>query len=168
MSSTPTPVTPATAPVPSPSKPDELQDVEKDVEEVFSLGKSHLVLIILLGLALLGSVYLWDSRRAQDADQRAEIALVKEQVAEEKAVEADKTNAAVQLQNTQQQAMLSQMKASMDRVNATLAQAVADRDAALHTQTTQIITLAPSALATQWGAVAQEPTPSLDTSGNFT
>ena len=81
MSSTPVPVSPApsipvetttaNSPVPKPAKTDDLQNIEKDVEKVFSFGASHLVLIILLGLSLLGAFYLFDSRRTQAADQRA-------------------------------------------------------------------------------------------------
>ena len=177
MSSTPVPVSPApsipvetttaNSPVPKPAKTDDLQNIEKDVEKVFSFGASHLVLIILLGISLLGAFYLFDSRRTQAADQRAAIAQLKEQQAESTAASADKNNQTLQAQVNQQMAALNARSMQLQQEVASLTQAIATRDSTLKAQTTQIVTLAPPALATQWGAAATEPAPSIDASGNF-
>jgi hypothetical protein len=129
-------------------------------KKIISYGLSHLVLLVACFVALLGCVYLYDSKRAELADTRATAAEAKAQV-------ADQQNAGVQVQTQRQMAALAQQNQFLQNQIAALASAIAQRDAALAGQRQEIAGLAPPALAQEWGAAAQETAPPVDSQGHF-
>jgi len=148
---------PSTPPATGPTN--ELQVVEKKVKAAWAFGASHLVLIACLAAALLGAIYLWDSKAADRADARAALA-------QALSAQKDKDNAALQKTNADQQAQFARQNAALQGEVSSLASAVAKRDATFQTHAAAVPTLAPPALAIEWGKAASEPAPVVDTSGN--
>jgi len=133
---------------------------QKEEKKIIAFGASHLVLIVSLCLAVILSVYLWDSKRADQADARAVLAMAHAQA-------SDQQNKMFQVQVTQQIAALAEQNKALQSQVFMLVSAIAQRDAALSVKTQEIKTLPPTTLATQWGAAAQEPAPTIDDKGNF-
>jgi hypothetical protein len=149
-----------TSPTPPAAVPiNELGVIEKDVKTAWTFGVSHLVLIVCVLIALVGAIYFWDSKAADRADARANLA---QALSDQK----DKDNAALQKSNIDQQAQFVRQNAALQSAVSSLASAVAKRDATFQTHAAAIPTLAPPALAIEWGKAASEPTPVVDTSGN--
>ena len=142
------------------TKPTEDQIIVKDVEKVFAFGKSHLILLGLLFLALLGGVYLYDSKRTDRAEAAQALAVYQAQTADQQAKSA-------QAQNTARQQQAAQQIAALQLQVKTLADSIVARDKALTTQAATVPTLTPAALGAQWGTAATEPAPPVDASGNF-
>lgn len=134
--------------------------LENDIKKVWTFGISHLVLVGLLCVALIGGVYLYDSKRADKADAQAAISAVQ-------AKQQEQVNAQLQQQNVQLQAIVAADKVQQEQTAAALIAASEALKAATAKQVASVPTLTPSALAIQWGQLAQEPTPAIDTSGDF-
>jgi DNA repair exonuclease SbcCD ATPase subunit len=133
---------------------------ESEGKKIIAFGFSHLVLLLACFIALLGCVYLYDSRRADAAEARAALA-------EAKAHTSDQQNAAFQQQTAQQIAALAEQNKLLQSQVGSLAAAIQQRDAALAQRQQEITTLPPSDLAEQWGAAAGEPAPALDGQGRI-
>src|ERR1700752_1444987 len=138
----------------------EIQKIEADVKKVFSFGLSHLVLIGLLMAAMCASIYLYDSRRADQADSRAALAETTAQLEE-------KQNAAVQQQNEQTLQAVQQSNLLLQQQVAALIAATQQRDANLLKDQVIVKTMTPPVLATKWGEVANDNPPAIDSTGNF-
>lgn len=148
---------PPTPPVTGPTN--ELRVLEKDIKAAWRFGASHLVLILCLAVALIGAVYLWDSKASDRADAKAALANAL-------SAQKDKDNAVLQKVNADQQAQFARQNAALQSEVSSLASAVAKRDATFQIQAAAVPTLAPPALAIEWGKAASEPAPAVDTSGN--
>ena len=134
--------------------------VSAEARKALSYGLSHLILLTLLFAAVVGGVYLYDSKRTDQAESKAQLSQATAQV-------ADAQNTKLQAQTAQQIQLLAQQNASLQAQVAALAAAITQRDSALATQIAAAKSLPPPALATQWGVSAQEPAPSIDQQGNF-
>jgi hypothetical protein len=134
--------------------------IEQEARKVLSYGLSHLIMLIACALLLVGSVYLYDSRRADQADARAALA-------EAKAKFTQDQNTTVQAQTQEQIAALAEQNKVLQSQVGALASSIEARDAQLAQRQAQITTLPPSDLAQEWGAAAQEPAPGLDSQGHF-
>jgi phosphohistidine phosphatase SixA len=134
--------------------------LESDIKKVWTFGVSHLVLVGMLCVALIGGVYLYDSKRADSADAQAALSAIQ-------AKQQEQVNAQLQQQNVQLQAVIATDKVQQEQTAAALISATQALKAATAKQVASVPTLAPPALATEWGQLAQEPTPSIDTAGNF-
>ena len=137
-----------------------MADLVTEEKKLLAFGASHLILIMACFLSLLGSVYLYDSKRAE----RAEAQLA---AAQSQAKIVDSQNQTLQAQTQQQIAVLAQQNQALQSQIQALSVAIAQRDAQLVQSQQNILTLPPTQLAEQWGAVAQEPAPALDSQGHF-
>jgi hypothetical protein len=137
-----------------------MADLVTEKKKLLAFGTSHLILIIACFLSLLGSIYLYDSRRAE----RAEMQLA---AAQTQAKIVDNQNQVLQAQTQQQITALAQQNQALQVQIQALSTAIAQRDARLVQSQQNILTLPPTQLAEQWGAAAQEPAPVLDTQGHF-
>jgi hypothetical protein len=137
----------------------EAQVIEKDIKVAWAFGVSHLMLIGLLALALVGCCLLWASKSADRADARAALANAL-------SAQKDKDNVAIQKTNADIQAQWARDRAELQGEVSSLASAVAKRDNTFQQHATTIPNLAPPALALEWGKAAGEPAPSVDVSGN--
>lgn len=127
-----------------------IQTVETDAKKVWAFGVSHLVLISLLFVSLVGSVYLFDSRRVDKADYAAQLA----QQHEAQVVAANTT-------------FQQQTQARIAELTATVAQLQSKqqvRNSQLATQQKTDESLAPTDLADRWEKLVPDskvlPTPS--------
>ncbi len=130
-----TPVTPKSVAAPE-TLGTEIAAIEKRIG--VWLDPTHIVLLILLAIATLGGVYLFESKQVGVAEAKAEIATQAAKVAQEAGASAAVQNAAVQEQskeveaamaaaNTQLQAANSQLIAANKQLtNKLLAQQTAD------------------------------------------
>lgn len=134
--------------------------VEDDVKKVISFGLSHLVLVGMLCVALIGAIYFYDSRRADRADAQAALSALQ-------AKQQEQVNVQLQQQNVQLQAIVAADKIQQEQTAAALVAAANALKAATAKQIASIPTLAPPALAVEWGQLAQEPTPAINAAGNF-
>ena len=144
-----------------------LNGVEKEVKSIVSFGTSHLILIVLLALTLVGSVYLWDSKRSDLADAKASAAVLQAQQADQKAKTADQQNQALQASTLAQIQALTTSNRSLQAQVSSLASAIAKRDSDLAAQQKAVVAMTPTALSTAWGSAAKEPAPVVNPDGNF-
>jgi hypothetical protein len=114
----------------------------------------------MLALAICGVGYEHVSRVADSANARTEAA---QQTAELK----DKQNSVLQAQLTQQNNLLIATNQRFESQVLTLRQAITSRDRELSTQTVTVPSLTPTDLGAKWAALAVEPVPQIDSSGNF-
>lgn len=107
-----------------------LTTVEADIKKVWTFGKSHLILTLALVAALVGGMYLFESKRADVADAKAAAsqALAQQQDAE---------NAKIQAANAAQIAQLIQVETQL----ATQLQTLQTQYAALAAQRQQSATV---------------------------
>ena len=134
--------------------------VESEAKKIINFGLSHLILLVLLFVAIFGASYFYTSKRAEVAELRAEASAAL-------AKQADANNVAFQLATKQEIGALKQQNLALTTQVATLAGAIARRDAALQTRKVEIKQLPPTQLATQWGSAAHEPAPTVSTDGNL-
>jgi hypothetical protein len=127
-----------------------VQTLEADAKKVWTFGVSHVVLIACLFVSLVGSVYLFDSRRADRADYAAQLA----QQHEAQVVAANTTF------QQQTQARIAELTATVAQLQA--GQQV--RVVQLATQQKTDATMAPTDLADRWEKLVPDskvlPTPS--------
>ena len=144
-----------------------LHEVEQSGKHLLSFSLSHLILITLLFLSIVGSVYLWDSKRASEADERANFAELQAQQADQKAKTADQQNQALQASTLAQIQALTTSNRSLQAQVSSLASVIAKRDSDLAAQQKAVVAMTPTALSTAWGSAAKEPAPVVDPDGNF-
>lgn len=137
-----------------------LVGVQNFEKKAVAFGLSHLILILVLVASVIAGVYLYDSRRADQADSRAALAALK-------AEQADQKNSAVQQSTSTQIAILASQNAALQQQVSALASAIAVRDAALSRAVSTVPSQSPSSLAVEWGVSAGEPAPAIDPQGNF-
>jgi hypothetical protein len=132
MSSTPvTPVSTTPKPVaPAPTIAQDIAAVEKKVG--VWLDPMHIVLVILLILASLGGVYLFESKEAAASAARAEIAT-------QAAAAAQAANASEAVQNAANQEQAKEVEAALTAANVQLQQANAQLIASNSQLTTKLI-----------------------------
>ena len=125
---------------------------------LFNKWHVALILVALLLVSLLG--YKIISAQADRADARFA-------AAQAAAAASDKQNAAIQQQIVQRLSELASENQRLEGQVFTLATAINKRDTALTVQTSTVPKLTPTELGNQWGAVAAEPSPQVDATGNF-
>jgi len=135
-------------------------NLEAKEKKLIAFGLSHLLLLVACFVALLGCIYLYNSRRSDAAEARAALA-------EAKAKTSDQQNTTFQQQTAQQIAALADQNKILQSQVGALALAMQARDAALAQRTQEITSLPPSELADQWGKAAGEPGPVLDNQGHI-
>jgi septal ring factor EnvC (AmiA/AmiB activator) len=134
--------------------------IRQDINKGIRYGASHLILLIVCFLLCVSGVYLYDSRRSDQADARATLAEVKAKITGDQ-------NATFQAQTQQQIQALEQQNESLRGQIGTLAATIQARNSQLATREAEINNLAPEQLAAQWGTVAQEPAPAVDSQGHL-
>ena len=124
-------------------KQTELQKGEQIISKVWTFDKTHVVLIVTLFLSLLGGVYLYDSRRAVQADARAAIA-------EATGQQADAANIKNQAALAAQLQALQDQNANLSKEVSSLEVTMATRDVALARQQQTVTNLPPIQIASKW------------------
>jgi hypothetical protein len=138
----------------------ELKTIEADVEKAVKWGTSHIVMLAIIAGCMVVAVYLYDSKRADQADARAATI---DAVAKQK----DADNAAFQQQSARQQAARDAAYQQLQQQVAGLLQVIASRNQKVATQVAEAPKLQPPELAKQWAGAAAEPVPGIDAGGNF-
>ena len=122
--------------------------------------KHHIILLAVVGVLILGGVYGVETLLANRAHEQ----FLQQQTILQTMVQQNKQT---QEQAQAQISSLTQQNAVMAQQFATLAASIAARDAQLFKDRQQVKTLPPAQLATKLGEAAQEPAPSIDSTGNF-
>ncbi|MDA4129250.1 MAG: hypothetical protein OK457_00620 [Thaumarchaeota archaeon] len=114
------------------------------------LDPTHLVLTGLLVVALLTGVYFFESKRADVAEAKAEIAAQVLKAAQEAAVTAAQQNAILQQQSKETQTQMATANAQLQAANAQLQVANQQLSNALIKQKSDDAKLTPTAQAQRW------------------
>lgn len=123
-------------------------------------ARHHLFLLVAVAVLTVGSVYGVESMIASRShDQRVQDLSLFTQM--------QKQNEQTQADNKAEIATLVQQNISLQQQITTLSTAITARDAQLSKDRQEIKSLPPSALATKWGAAANEPAPVIAASGDF-
>lgn len=123
-------------------------------------ARHHYLSLVGAAILVLISVYGIESilaRRAHDSFEQAQAILLQMQKQNEQTQAASKAEIDA----------LNQQNSVLQQQFATLSAAIASRDAQLFKDRQEVKSLPPSALATKWGAAANEPAPSIATNGDF-
>jgi hypothetical protein len=140
-----TPATPATPTAPTPTLIQDIQSVEKRVG--LWLDPAHITLIILLVIASLGITYVWESKRADVAEAKAQIATQVAEAAKEASASSAIQNAANQEAAKATEAAMAAANAQLVTANQQLIKANTQLTTQLATQQKTDATLPPSAQA---------------------
>lgn len=132
-----TPVTPAV--------PSEIAKIEG-----FIFDKTHLILAVVLIAALLSGVYLFESKRADAAEAKAEIATQVLKVAQKVAEDSAVQNAVQQTQSKALEEQMAEANTRLATANAQLQAANKQLATALAAQQKNDATLTPPAQAQRW------------------
>ena len=125
------------------TKETELPVIEKDVKSVISFGASHFILLCILMASLCFGIFMYDSRRAVQADARAAIA-------EATGQQADAANIKNQAALAAQLQALQDQNANLSKEVSSLEVTMATRDVALARQQQTVTNLAPIQIASKW------------------
>lgn len=160
MSSTPTP------------KPTEtlVQEIEHGVAAGAKriglwLDPAHIILVIMLAFALLGGVYFFESKRADVAEAKAEVATQVLKVAQEAAASSAVQNAVQQEQSKAVEAAMAAANQQLITANSQLQNANKQLTNQLLTQQKTDATLPPSGQAQRWQQLVPQATVSVTPSG---
>jgi hypothetical protein len=130
------------------------------VQNDLAWARHHLFLLAAVIVLAVGSIYGIESILAKRADQNF--------IAQKTILaQIEKQNEATQAQTKAQIDALTQQNAVLEQQFSATMQAIAARDAQLLNQRQEIKSLPPTALATKWGASANEPAPVVQTNGDF-
>ena len=148
MSSTPVTPVPATAKpaTPAPTIAQDIAAVEKKIG--VWLDPVHIILVIMLIFASLGGVYLFESKEADAAAARAEIATQAANAAQAASASQAIQNAAIQAQAKEVEAALTAANAQLAQANAQLIASNKQITTALVAQQAKVPTLPPAQQAT--------------------
>ena len=126
----------------------EIQKIESKLSWIVT--PAHLILSGLLVVALLGAVYLFESKRADVADSQKAAAEQVAAIAEKAAADSAVQNASIQAQNQQVQATLSAANAQLQATVGQLKAANGQLANALAAQQKVDATLSPTSQAQRW------------------
>ena len=162
-----TPVTPAPATVkPAAPAPTIAQDISTDVKKIgVWLDPVHIILVIMLIFASLGGVYLFESKEADAAAARAEIATQAANAAQAASASQAIQNAAIQAQAKEVEAALTAANAQLAQANAQLIASNKQITNALVAQQAKVPTLPPAQQATLWEQLEPKATVTLTPTG---
>ena len=118
--------------------------------EGFLFDSKHLVLGALLVVALLFGIYLWESKRADVAESKAEVAAQVLKVAQDAAASSAIQNAAQQEQSKALEAQMVAVNQQLQTANAQLQAANVQLISALAKQRASDATLTPQGQAARW------------------
>jgi hypothetical protein len=124
--------------------------IETNIKAAYTYGLSHIVLIGALALALVGCVYLYDSKKVTEANSKAALAETTAQI-------QDKNNAAYQSQLATQLADLTQRNTQLDAEFSSLSQSISSRNSSLLREQHQANVLQPSQLSDDWSLLIHSP-----------
>ena len=141
----------------------ELQTIEKKIG--IWLDTKHLVLVGLLIVALLGAVYLFESKRADIAEAKADLASQAATLLTKAAANSALQNAAIQQANKEQQAALESANAQLIQANKQLQASNAQLTAKLINQQHQDAQLPPTGQASRWEALVPQATVTVTSAG---
>ena len=143
-----------------------LQEAEKIEAEVgVWLDAKHLILLGLLIVALLGGVYLWESKRADVAETKAEAATLVANAAKEAGLSSATQNAANQEQAKEVEAALVAANTQLSTANAQLITSNVQLSTKLVTQQKTDAVLPPSGQAQRWAQLVPTAQVSVTSTG---
>src|ERR1700677_3117585 len=146
-----TPVTPIVTTTTAKATPTIAKDI-KVVEAKFAvlLDPKHLVLLGLLVIALLGGTYLWESKRADVAEAKAEVATQVAQVAREASASSAIQNAANQEQAKEVEAAMVAANQQLITANSQLTKANTQLASQLALQQKADAAMTPTQQSARW------------------
>jgi len=147
----------------TPTVASEIAVIEKKMGWFFT--PAHLILSGLLVLAVLGGVYLFESKRAGIADARAAAQTEITKIAEKAAADSEAKNAILQLQNKATLDTLSAANAQLAAANAQLQAANKRLAVALAAQQKVDATLPPTDQAARWSKIVPQATVAVTPTG---
>lgn len=134
-----------------------IQKIEADVKDVYTFTKSHLILVACLFLAIVGLVYQFDSRRADRANAKTEVAMQQAKDAQAAAQAAIAQTAQINAQDQAKEQAADQRVAQLQIEIDSLTKAIAANNAALVVQQKTDATMPPTQLSAHWSDVVKIP-----------
>ena len=126
----------------------------------FLVDPGHIILLVLFIVALISSVYLYDSKRAQAADQKAALAQQQAQL-------QDKTNNAYQDQVTSTLHSIAEANGALTQQLASLNAASTLRNSSLTKAQMEVPTMSSTQLSNDWETFINVPHSISETQGGF-
>jgi hypothetical protein len=136
------------------------ETITAKVQNDLAWARHHLFLLAAVAVLTIGSIYGIESVLAKRADQNF--------IAQKTILaQIEKQNEATQAQTKAQIDALTQQNTVLEQQFSAAMQAIAARDVQLLKDRGEIKNLPPTALATKWGASANEPAPAISANGDF-